>query len=387
MQLRTYKYRIYPSSKQKVRLINNFKACKSAYNELLALKKDAYKFGKVSISKYDSDAFLKNKFTDIHSQVKQNVSDRNDKAFKNFFRRVKDPKEKQKGFPRFKSRVNSITFPQSGFKLLSDKRLKLSKIGSVPIVLHRVPKGIIKTLTIKVNKANQWFVFFSCEQTDIILKHPSKEEIGIDVGLENFATFSNKEVIENPRFLIKSERKLAKFQRRFSKKKKGSVNRRKAKHVLAKQHLKVANQREDFLHKLSRTLTLNYSKIAVEKLNIKNMLKNHNLARSISDASWNTFIQFLSYKAVTCGGQVIQVDARNTSKKCSNCGTIAEMPLSKRKFLCPNCGLSLHRDLNASINIQSRAGLVQTYTPVDDYVRPSFEKAIVCEAGTINNNS
>jgi len=377
-----YKYRIYPSQKQKGRIINSLKTCKTIYNELLALNIDSWKYGKVSLSGFDCNKYLTGKYSDIHSQSKQNVSDRVHKAFRNFFRRVKDKSCKKKGFPRFKSRVNSVTFPQSGFKILSDKRIRLSKMGNVPMVLHRVPKGKIKTLTIKVNKAWQWFAVFSCEVEAEKVKHPSKEKVGIDVGLESFATLSNGETVSNPRFLVKSEKRLAMFQRRLSRKKKGSKNRRKARFKVAKQHIKVANQRTDFLHKLSRSLAFKYNTIAVEDLNIKGMLKNHIFAKSISDVAWNSFIQMLSYKEVKFGGQLVKVNARNTSKTCSKCGAKMNMPLSKRKFECSNCGFVCHRDLNASLNIHGGAGLARTLTPVDDCVRPSF-KAVVGESGTI----
>ena len=360
-----YQYRLYPSKKQKVKIINSLKVCKAIYNELLESSVNTYKTTKKTLRKFDYNKLIKGKYP-VHSQVAQNVSDRVHKAFSNFFRRVKDKSCKQKGFPRFKSRVNSITFPQSGFKILSDKRLHLSKIGKIPIILHRVPKGKIKTLTIKQNKIGQWFAIFSCEVPDKVVINPSTEKIGIDVGLENFATLSNGEVITNPRHLIQSEHRLKLLQRRLSRKKKGSANRRKARFKLAKQHLKIANQRNDFLHKLSRTITQRFAIINVEKLNITSMLKSHWLAKSIGDASWNTFIRNLEYKAVTSGSKLVKVNARNTSKTCSECGTIINMPLTKRKFSCPKCGFVCHRDLNASINIRNgMGGLPKTYTLVE----------------------
>jgi len=234
--------------------------------------------------------------------------------------------------------------------------------------LHRIPKGKIKTLTIKQNKINQWFAIFSCEIPDVTVKHPSKEKIGIDVGLENFATLSNGGVIGNPRFLVKSEERLKLLHRRVSRKKKGSANRRKAIFKLAKQHLRVSNQRTDFLHKQSRILAMKYSTIAVEELNINNMLKTHWLAKGISDASWNQFIQMLSYKEVTLGGQVLKNPrTRGSSHRCSKCGFYLEdMPLCKRTFTCPNCLNVCHRDLNASINhIKDTVGLTEIYTPVE----------------------
>jgi putative transposase len=382
-----YRYRIYPSQKQKARIINSLKTCKTIYNELLNISRLVYTECSKSMNKFDYNKYLTGKYPEIHSQVRQNVSDRVHKSFQNFFRRVKNPKEKEKGFPRFKSRVNSITFPQSGFKLLSDKKIRLSKINSVPIVLHRAPKGRIKTLTIKQNKAGQWFATFACEVKTPSVKHSSIEKVGLDVGLESYAILSNGEFIDNPRHIIKAEKRLKRLQRRVSKKKKGSANRRKARFKLAKQHIKVANQRADFLHKLSHRIAKSYSFIAVEDLNVKSMLNNHWLAKSINDASWNSFVQMLSYKAVTCGGQLVKVNPRNTSKTCSKCGTITKMPLSKREFLCPKCGFSCHRDLNSAYNILRIGQDLPESTPVDDCVRPSISKATVGESGTILGNS
>ena len=385
-QMMMYKFRIYPSQKQKVRIINSLKTCKVIYNELLALSIDSYKFGNVNLNKFDFNYYLVGKYSQIHSQSRQNVSDRVHKAFQNFFRRVKE-NSKEKGFPRFKSRVNSITFPQSGFKLLSDKRLRISKIGNIPFVLHRIPKGKIKTLTIKQNKARQWFAVFSCEIPDIEIKHPSKEKVGIDVGIEKFATLSNGETIENPRFLVKAEHRLKRLQRRLSRKKKGSKNRFKARFRLAKQYIKVSNQRTDFLHKLSKSLTLKYSVIAGENLNIKNMVKNHYLAKSIGDASWGIFANMLSYKAVISGGQFIKnPKTKGSSHRCSNCGTEVDMPLSKRKFSCPKCLNVLHRDHNSALNhIKDTVGLTGISTPVETSSSATEQSAVsaVMEAGTI----
>ena len=350
MSLLMYEYRLYPSRKQRERLICSLKICKEIYNYLLDESIKTYKTSGKTLRKFDYNKLIKGKYP-VHSQVAQNVSDRVHKAFSNFFRRVKDKSCRKKGFPRYKSRIISLTFPQSGFKIISNKRLRLCKIGNIPIVLHRVPKGKIKTLTIKQNKAGQWHAIFSCELPDIQVKHSSVEKVGIDVGLENLATLSNGEVISNPRHLIKSEKRLKFLQRRVSRKKKGSKNRGKAIHRLAVQHIKVSNQRSDFLHKISKKLTMKYGTIVVEKLNINNMVKNHCLAKYIGDAGWNMLISMLSYKAVTCGGQIIKVSARNTSKICSKCGEVIDMPLAKRTFKCPNCSFVCHRDLNASINI------------------------------------
>jgi len=265
--------------------------------------------------------------------------------------------------------------------------LKVSKIGNISIVLHRIPKGKLKTMTIKVNQAEQWFVIFACEITIQKIKHLSTEKVGIDVGLEHFVMLSDGETIKNPRYFIKTERQIKRLQRNLSRKKKGSTNWRKARIKVAKQYIKIANRRRDFLHKLAYGITKRYAFIAVEDLNINGMMNNHHLAKHISDASWNSFIQMLSYKAVASGGQLVKVNPSGTSKTCSNCRTIVDMPLHKRQFNCPNCGFVCHRDLNSAINI-IKLGLGESeVTPVDDCVRPSPMKAMVCESGTIRNKS
>jgi putative transposase len=385
MQLKIFKYRIYPSKRQKEKMITSFRICKEIYNTLLSFNKTEFitnKFefnGIVTNIKHTCPQY----YFQVYGQCLQNIADRLSRSLDDFFRRCKDGTCKKKGFPRFKKKVSSITYPQRGFKIISNKIIKLNKIGSVPIILHRVPKGKIKTLTIKQNKIGQWFAFFVCELPEKAIIHPSTEKIGIDVGLESLAVLSDGQVITNPRYLIQSEARLKILHRRLSRKKKGSANRRKANFRLAKQHLKVSNQRTDFLHKLSRKITTKFFFIAVENLKIKNMVKNHVLAKGINDASWGSFINMLSYKAVTSGGRLVKVDPRNTSKTCSKCGTIVEMPLSKREFVCSHCGFVCHRDLNAPINILKVGTDCSELNACEHNVRPSLGKAVVDEAGTI----
>jgi len=367
-----YEYRLYPSIKQVSRLNKIFTHCKFVYNELLGLNKTLW-----TTNKYDFDSLVMDLKIcspeigeEVHSQVLQNVSDRLSKSFNNFFSRIKLKKKGniiKAGFPRFKRKIGSITYPQSGFKFLSDKKLKVSKIGSIPIILHRVPKGKIKTLTIKCNSANQWFAVFSSEVEIPVVIHPSDKKIGIDVGLEKFLTNHKGESVVNQRFFLHAERKLAKLQRINSKKIRGSRNKEKARIKLARQHLKVFNQRTDFLHKITNSLTKEYKIICGEQLNIKNMVKT-NLAKHILDVSWGRFYQMLSYKAVTCGGEIRKnPKTRGSSHRCSSCGHyVEEMPLRKRKFLCPKCGLSCHRDKNASMNhIKDTDGLSEINTPLE----------------------
>jgi len=389
-----YKYKLYPSTKQQTKLLNQFNICKEIYNTLLSESKEYY-----FTSRYDFNCLVgdikltcPNRFNQVHSQVLQNVSDRVHKSLDNFFNRIKLKKQGVKvkaGFPRFKSKIHSITYPQSGFKFLSNKRLKLSKIGNVPIVLHRIPKGKIKTLTIKLNNANQWFAVFSCE-IDIpeVVNHQSTKKIGIDVGLTKFLTDNKGRDIVNPRFYVHAEKKLARLQRVHSRKVKGSKNREKSRIKLARQHIKVFNQRTDFLHKLTSSLAKEFKIIYGERLNIKSMVKS-NLAKHILDVSWGRFYNMLSYKVVINGGELKKnPKTRGSSKRCSNCGVETKMTLSQRTFHCPICGFVCHRDKNSAINhIQDTEGHSEISTPVET---PSLSSTFgkvngVVESGTIND--
>lgn len=378
-----FRYRIYPSKEQITKLNQILSDCCFVYNKLLETKINAYKKDKISLSKFDLDKLTKEFNINVHSQVLQNISKRINDAFNHFFRRVKE-KNGKVGFPRFKTlnRYKSITYPQSGFKFISDKRLFVSKIGNIPIVLHRVPKGKIKTFCIKRTSLG-WFAIFSCENVPIKKIEVEKNHIGIDVGIESFVVLSNGTKIENPKFLIKSEKKLSRLQRRLSRKKKGSKNRRKAKFKVARLHQRIFNQRQDFLHKTSFNIVKQFKIISVEKLQIKNMVKNHYLARSINDVSWGCFVQMLCYKVERTNGRVVKVNPKNTSRTCSKCGDIQDIPLANREFKCLSCGFVCHRDLNASILID-RLGLSQIKA-CGDCVRPSLqEKATIVESGTIN---
>lgn len=286
----------------------------------------------------------------MYSQVLQNVSKRIKDGYTNFFARRKAGLKA--GLPRFKKygQLKSITYPQFGFKL-EGKKLVLSKIGSVNIKLHRPIEGQIKTLTIKQTPSGKWYATFACQQKTQPQTN-NKGVVGIDVGLKSFAVLSDGNIIENPRFYRKSELTLAKLQRSLSKKKPKSRNRDKARIKVARCHEKIADQRKDFLHKTTTKLANSYSTLKVEDLQVCNMLKNHCLAKSISDASWSAFFNMLSYKAESAGGKVEKVAPYGTTKKCCRCGFDVPKSLSDRVHVCPNCGLKMDRDLNASINIK-----------------------------------
>ena len=329
------------------------------------------------------------KLKTVYAQVLQEVGHRLEKAFDSFFRRCKekaDDKGVQVGYPRFKKLVHSITYPQNNgpFKLVGNK-LAVSKIGRIPIVLHRPILGTIKTLTIKRNQSGQFFAVFTCE-VDMPERstHPGPS-VGLDQGLKSFVVGSNGLVIEPPKFFRKGEKKLRKEQRRLSRKVKGSKNRRKQRRKVARVHLKIANQRDDFIHQLSRELASKYSVIVVEDLQLTNLVRNHSLAKSFNDAGLGTFIDMLEYKVSETGAQLVKVNPAYTTQTCSRCGNVRQgenkVQLGERTYHCPTCGLEMDRDLNAANNIH-RAGLARIHACGDD-VRLPRKGAVVAEAGTI----
>jgi len=368
----SFKYRVYPSGKQVSQLKSQMQIAKQIYNLLLEKCEKHYKETGKTFTQFDMNKYVTTlktehpEFKQLHSQVCQNICKRIAEAYKSFFRRVKEKQKGKKvkaGFPRFKKFVSSLTYPQSGFKFTNERRLHLSRIGNIPIILHRLPRGTAKTCSIKQYPSGKWFAGFSVETPEIKFKTNGKPKTGIDVGLTTFAATSEGIKIDPPKYLRCSEARLTLLQRRVSKKQLGSLNRRKAKFRLAKLHEKISNQRFDFLHKLSRQHVNDYGLIAVEKLNVSNMIKNHRLAKSISDASWSTYLQMLAYKAESAGCRLIEVDPRNTSKKCSKCGNLKDMPLKLRQYDCPVCNFCEDRDVNAAINILERAtvGLTGSY--------------------------
>ncbi len=384
MAIQNYKYRIYPFKKQVDKLNKNLFNCCIIYNELLEKKINAYKQQGKNISLFDLNKFTKKFNYQIHSQVKQNISKRINNAFNFFFLRLS--KKGKKGFPRFKSfrRYNSITYPQNGFKFISNKRLYVSKIGKIPIILHRIPKGKIKTMTIK-KSSRGWWIIFSCEDISLKRFNTIKERVGIDLGITVFATLSNGEEIENPKFLKKRTKQLKKYQRRLSKKLIKSKNRLKARIKFSNLHEKITNQRNDFLHKITTMLAKRFHTILIEDLHITNMVKNKYLANSILDASWNKFIKMLYYKVENTGGRVQKVNSRNTTKKCSSCGFIKNINLKQRIYTCVNCGLELNRDLNSAININNTVGITGIKA-CEDLVKP-LKEVMANEAGTIYGDS
>jgi putative transposase len=353
---KSFQYRLRPTKKQIKALQNCLDACRWLYNELLEQRKLSYEELDVSLSKYQQLMFLpllkieKSALDGVHSQVLQNVVDRLDKAFKAFFRRCASSGEKP-GFPRFRGlhRFNSFCYPQSGFSLVG-KELKLSKIGSIRAIIHRPIEGEIKTCTVRRDAAGHWYVSLSCE-VNVKPQAPKEEAVGIDVGLEHFATLSNGQKIANPRFFKQGEKALAKAQRKFASLKKGTPERRKHGIVVARIHDRIRNQRKDFCHQESRKIVDQYQYICIEDLNIKKMIEGSYFAKNITDASWNQFRQFLTYKAAEAGRKLGLVNPAYTTQDCYQCGHRKEKQLSERNHCCTQCGYKVTRDLNAAQNI------------------------------------
>ena len=349
------------------RILNTMlEECRWVYNQTLEAREFAYQQS-IKCGLYDTQAMLpgwKEKRPSlklVHSQVLQNVQVRADLAFQAFFRRVKAGEE-EVGYPRFKGngRYDSLTFPQygNGVRLEAD-RLILSKVGAVHVVLHRPVDGTIKTVTLRRSRSGKWYACFSCEVSPAPL-HPSNEIVGVDVGLAWFATLSNAEQIENPRFYRRDEADLQRVQKLKDAAKNArhwDENRRRKK-ALAHIHERIANRRSDFAHKRARELVDRYQVIAFEKLAPQEIgaSKGRGMRKSILDVAWSQFMSMTQGKAEEAGRTVIEVNPRNTSKICSNpnCGKLVEKRLSERTHTCPHCGLVLDRDVNAALNILHR---------------------------------
>jgi putative transposase len=368
---KTFKYRIYPTKKQEKILTTQLECCRMLYNYFLAEKKTLWENEKKSLSLYDLHGELpelKHKFStlkDVYSLVLQDVAKRVHLAYQGFFRRVRTG-EKEPGFPRFKSygRYNSVEYKQygNGIKLIdkADKKLlSLSGIGHLKIIYHREIEGKPKTAIIKRSSTNKWYASFSCEieQPEPLAK--SLLNVGIDVGLETFAFMSDDSRIENEHFFKTEEKNLAKANRKFSKFPKpskenpASKERLKAKKALCRVYERIKFKRDDFSHQHSREIIDKYQIIAIEDLKVKQLKENNlkGLRKSISDAAWSTFFELLYVKAAEAGRTVIGVNPAYTSQDCSGCGHRQKKGLAQRIHDCKKCGLKIHRDLNASINI------------------------------------
>jgi putative transposase len=353
-------YHLYPTSAQRSRLFHYLNVGRQLFNHALAQRIAYYKETGNSLSYMTQTRDLtilreiSQVLADVPAQIEREALDRLDKAFKNFFRRVKEGTGKP-GFPRFKaaSRWNSFGVSQPGMVIKNGCKVFVSGIG--PIAGRNVRQFIGKAKMLRVIfLAGKWFakVFVDDGQATPPIQ-PIKSAVGIDVGLSKFASLSTGEQIENPRFYRRLERKLARAGRNVSRKVKGSKKRRKAVRRLQRVHARITNHRMNFTHHLSKRILREHQLIAVEKLNIAGMARSR-LAKSILDAAWGQFLFQLAYKAEEAGCLFVAVNPRGTSQECSKCGDIVQKSLSVRVHTC-TCGFVLDRDVNAAKNILQRA--------------------------------
>ena len=351
------KFRLYPNRQQQKLILQTFGCCRLVYNKGLAMREEAFKNGeKVGYNQTSAMltalkqelAFLR----EVDSIALQQSLRDLDRAYKNFF-------QKRSKHPKFKSKHDNHqsyrTLNQGNNVRIIGNYIKLPKLGYVK-VRRSMAIGKINNVTIERTPSGKYFAVLNVE-FEPTYERNNFGVIGIDVGIKEFYTDSNGNVVNNPKHLERTTKKLIREQRRLSKKTKGSNNRRKQRIKVAKVHERITNQRNDFLHKLSTMLVRENQTICIEDLKVKNMLHNHKLARSISSASWSKFFEMLEYKSEWYGSRVVRIPTNYpSSQTCGNCGyknTLVKN-LSVRKWECPNCGERHDRDVNAARNILNK---------------------------------
>ena len=369
--MKALRFRLYPNPEQEARFVSTIEACRYLWNDALTHRKRRWEEERKSTSYTHQQWILtavRNsdpKLQQVYSQAAQDVLHRLDRAFKSFF-------ERRARYPKFKKRScsGSFTYPQayngSVKPDLLRKRLFLSKIGNVKAVFHRsLPRdAVLKTCTVVREPCGEWYASLVYEdvvplqdveipigQVPQVVASP----VGIDLGLKALITTSDGIGVPHPRFLRDAEKRLKRLQRSLSRKKKGSKNRFKARQRVASQHARVAQQRADFNHKLSNHLVREHDLIGFEDLIIRNMVRNHALAKSIVDAGWGQLVKFAEYKAAENGRLVVRVDPAYSTQECFWCGARNKVSLETREFVCVGCGRTLQRDHNAARIVLKRA--------------------------------
>lgn len=356
-----YRFAISPTPEQEQRLFHVFYLCRKLYNHALAERIQHYKETGKGRSYYDQQQQLPAfkaehpEYRDVPAQSLQDVLHRLDQAFVNFF-------EKRTGFPRFKDklRFRSITIPQCEAKrnFGIEGAIYIPKIGQIRMHAHQIfDPAAVRIINIKFHNG-KWHVNLTVKAPLSASQSDLKRVVGVDMGLHDLVVTSDGAHHGNPRWINRSEKRLKKLQRKLSKKKRGSRNRSRTKLRLQQVHDRVTNQRKDYLHKLSYGLVHTYDLICIEDLSVQGMMKNHQLAKSIANASWHRLSNYLAYKSLRVGKRLVKVSPVNTSQDCSGCGRYVQKPLSERTHRCPGCKLTMDRDENAAKNILKR-GLQQ----------------------------
>jgi len=383
MKHKAFKFRLVPTQQQKVLINKTLGCCRFFYNQMLEEKQNKYKNSDKSKCKtekeYKTDfQFLK----EVDSISLQQTRIDLQTSYTNLFRKIKLG---EKTSLRFKSRHN----PKHSYRTISinnsirveNNYIKLPKLGFVKFKKSREVCGKIKSVTISKNILGRFYISVLCE-TEIQELPKLDSQIGIDLGLKEFCITSDSEFVSNPRYLRNSEEKLKKIQRIFSHRVKNSKRKFKQQKKLFRIHEKIRNQRLDFLHKLSTKLVSENQVICLEDLQVKNMVKNHCLAKSISDVSWSKFVELLKYKSDWYGRELVQIDKFfPSSKTCSNCGNIKkDLTLKDREYNCSSCDLVIDRDYNAALNILKEGLRILTKNCRDDRVSSLNIQTLVCSS-------
>ena len=355
---KAYKFRIYPNKTQEILIQKTFGCVRFVYNYFLDKRITAYKEDKVTLTfnKCSKELTeLKQELTWLKEPDKcslQNALKHLDIAFQNFFNR------ENVGYLKFKSKKNRHKSYKTNFTnnniAFERGKIKLPKIGKVRIRDKQIPQGRILNATVSQTPSGKYFVSICCTDVDKPDFIRTDRYVGIDLGIRDFVITSDGDKYSNPKYLRQSLNKLAKLQRELSRKTRGGFNWDKARIRVARLYERITNQRKDMLNKLSSELVRKYDVICIEDLQVSNMIKNHNLAQSISDASWSEFVRQLEYKSKWYGKELIKVDRFfPSSQTCNVCGYInkATKNLAVRTWICPNCNAKHDRDINASINI------------------------------------